>query len=125
MKSKKKRSVALIISAVLGVLYSIYLVSYFGGVVFSGSSGSEAVGGAIATALVTPHMVCVVVATIFNVIAAINNKRGFALVGAILYSVGALLFLMYAFFVVPSIILSFIGYAKLGKNAQNSPEQGQ
>ena len=64
-------------------------------------------------------MVCVVVAAIFNVIAALANKRGFALVAAILYCVGAVLFLMYALFVVPSIILSFVGYAKLGKIAKS------
>lgn len=80
MKSKKKRSVALIISG-----------------------------------LVTPHMACVTLAAIFNVIAAATNKRGFALTGAVLYCVGAVLFLMYALFVVPSIVLSFVGYARLGK----------
>lgn len=119
MKAKKKKSVALIISAVLGVLYSIYIISYFSGAISGTGSGAETIGGAIATALVTPHMVCVVVATIFNVIAALANKRGFALAGAILYCVGAVLFLMYAPFVVPSIILSFVGYAKLGKIAKS------
>lgn len=115
MKSKKKRSWALLISALLGVAYSIYIVSYFSGAVTGTQTGSEAVGGAIATALVTPHMICVVIAAIFNSIAALANKRGFALVGAILYCVAAVMFLMYAPFVLPSIILSFIGYARLGK----------
>lgn len=119
MKTKKKKSVALIISAVLGVLYSIYIVSYFSGAVSGTSSGVESIGGAIATALVMPHMLCVVLAAIFNVIAALANKRGFALTGAILYCVGAVLFLMYAPFVIPSIILSFIGYSKLGKIAKS------
>ncbi len=123
MKSKKKKSVALIISAALGVLYSIYIISYFSGAVGGASSGSEALGGAIATALATPHMICVVIAAIFNVIAALTNKRGFALTGAILYCVGAVLFLMYGMFVVPSIILSFIGYAKLRKMAKRELEE--
>lgn len=123
MKSKKKRSVALIISGVLGVLYSIFVISYFSGVSGGTASEAETIGGAIATALVTPHMVCVVVATIFNVIAALANKRGFALTGAILYCVSAVLFLMYTPFVVPSIILSFVGYARLGKIKKNNSEQ--
>lgn len=113
MISKKKRSLPLIISAVLGLAYSIYIISYFS--VNMSGSGAEALGGALATALVTPHMVCVAVAVIFNIIAVFTNKRGFALAGAILYCVGAVLFLIYAFFVVPSIVLSFVGYAKLGK----------
>lgn len=122
IKSKKQKSIALIISAILGILYSIYLVSHFGGAIFGANSDAEAIGGAIASALVAPHMACVAVATIFNGIAALTNKRGFALVGAILYVVGAALFLMYAFFVLPSIILSFIGYAKLGKLAKAEPK---
>ena len=115
MKSKRKRSVSLIIAAVLGVIYSIYILTYFSGVITGTQSAAEAVGGVIATAFVTPHMVCVVVAAIFNSVACFTNKRGFALAGAILYCVGAVVFLMYAPFVVPSIILSFVGYAKLGK----------
>lgn len=122
MKIKKKRSVALIIAAVLGVLYSIYIITYFSGAIAGTQSGAEAIGGAIATALVTPHMICVVIAAIFNSVACLTNKRGFALTGAILYSVGAVLFLMYALFVVPSIILSFIGYAKLGKINKKAAE---
>ena len=125
MKSKKKRSITLIISAILGVAYSIYIISYFSNAMFGSDSTSEAIGGAIATALVTPHMVCVVIAAIFNVIACIGNKRAFALVGAILYCVGAVMFLLYAMFLIPSIILSFVGYAQLGKINKMAIEQAE
>lgn len=124
MNTKKKRSIPLIISAVLGVWYSIYITVHFGGAMFGSSSMAELAGGAIATALVTPHMVCVVVAAIFNTVACFTNKPAFALVGGILYSVGAVVFLLYALFVVPSIILSFAGYAQLKKaKAQQQPPQ--
>lgn len=111
-----KKSKALVISAVLGIIYSIYLVSYFGGTIFGAGSGAEAVGGAIATALVTPHMICIVLATIFNTLGAFLNKSGFALTGAILYCVGGVVFIMYIFFVIPMIVLSFVGYGKVKKN---------
>lgn len=111
-----KKSKALIISSILGIIYSIYLISYFGGALTGSSGGTEALGGAIATALVTPHMICVVLATIFNTLGAFLNKSGFALVGGILYSVGGVVFVMYILFVVPMIILSFVGYAKVKKN---------
>ena len=124
--SKKKRSVALTISAILGVIYSIYIISYFSKAMLGSGSTAEAVGGALATALVTPHMVCAVIGAIFNVIAAIGNKRAFALVGAILYCVGAVIFLLYAAFLIPSIILSFVGYARLKKiNKENSLQSTQ
>ncbi|GAA0731988.1 hypothetical protein [Clostridium oceanicum] len=109
-----KKSKALIISAVLGIAYSIYLITYFAGL--GGGSTAEAVGSSIATALVTPHMICVVIATIFNTVGAFFNKAGFALTGGILYCVGGVLFLMYIPFVIPMIILSFIGYVSVKKN---------
>lgn len=117
---KNKRSKALLISAILGTLYSIYLICYFSGAI-GGSEGSEQLGAAMATALVTPHMILVVLATIFNWVGYFANKRGFALTGGILYSVGGVMFLIYILFVVPSLVLSFVGYANLKKiNEQNS-----
>lgn len=53
----RKRSIMLSVSTVLSTLYAVYLFCYFiGGTL--GASGAEAVGGAIATALVTPHALC-------------------------------------------------------------------
>ena len=111
---KSKHSKALLISAILGALYSIYLICYFTGAL-GGSEGAEQVGAAMATALVTPHMVLVVLATIFNWVGYFTNKRGFALTGGILYSVSGVMFLIYIMFVIPSIVLSFVGYANLKK----------
>ena len=119
MKYKKKRSITLIISAGLAIAYSIYLMVYFGSS-FSADSGVEAAGGVIASIFVTPHMLCVVIGAIFNSVACINNKRSFALVGLILYAAAAVIFLMYALFLVPSIILSIIGYVRLKKINQEN-----
>lgn len=109
-----KKSKCLIISAILGIIYSIYLLSYFGSVLTNGQ-GAEAVGGAIATAMVTPHMICVVLAAIFNLVGALMNKAGFALTAGILYSVAGVLFLPYIFFVIPMIVLSFVGFSSVKK----------
>lgn len=111
---KQKRSKALLISAILGALYSIYLISYFGSGI-ANTTGAEQVGASIATAIVTPHMILVVLATIFNWVSYFTNKRGFALTAGILYSVAGVIFLIYIFFVIPSIVLSFVGYANLKK----------
>lgn len=107
-----KKNLLLLISAVLGIAYSIYLISYFSGAM-SGSTGAEAAGAVIATALVTPHMILVLLAAIFNWVAWFTNRAGFALVTGILYAVGGVLFLGYIWFVLPSMILSFIGYAQV------------
>jgi len=117
---KKKHSKALLVGAILGAAYSIYLILYFSGAI-GGSEGSEQVGAVIAAALVTPHMILVVLAAIFNWVAYFTNIRGLALTAGILYSVGGVLFLIYIFFVVPSLVLSFVGYANLKKiNATNA-----
>lgn len=110
MKSK-----ALLISLILGGLYGIYIISYFFNGLSSASSGAEAAGAVVATALVAPHMILVVLAVIFNALAYFKNAKGFALTGGILYSVAGGIFILYLPFVIVSIITSFIGYSKLKK----------
>ena len=79
------------------------------------SDSTEAIGGAIATALVTPHMVLVGLGAIFSWLGFFLKKPWGALVGAILYCVGALVFIVYAMFCIPLIILGFVGYSKQKK----------
>ncbi len=110
----EKRSKVLFICALLATFYVIYLICYFGGSMTS-SDSTEAIGGAIATALVTPHMVLVGLGAIFSWLGFFLKKPWGALVGAILYCVGALVFIVYAMFCIPLIILGFVGYSKQKK----------
>lgn len=114
-----KKNKLLLVSFILGLLYSIYIFTYFTGAL-GGSSGAEQVGAGIATALVMPHMVVTVLATIFNGLGYFMGKSAFALTGAILYAVAMVLFPMYFFFVIIQMILSFIGFAKMRKVAHSS-----
>ena len=75
-----KKSKLLLVAAILGTAYLIYLISYF-----TGAIGEEAVSGTIATALVTPHMVCVGIAAIFNWIGWAMSVRWGALVADLFY----------------------------------------
>lgn len=110
-----KRSKLLLVSWILGAVYSIYIIVYFFGNAASQADAAAAIGAGIATALVMPHMVCTVLATIFNVLGWAMHKRGFALTGAILYAVAMVLFPLYALFVIVQMILSFVGFAKMKK----------
>ncbi len=113
------RSKILFVANVLATLYVVYLMVYFGGSMAE-AEGAEAIGGAIATAMVTPHMIMFLIGAIFGWLGFFLKKSWGALVGAILYSVGTLLFLMYIMFGAPILILGFIGYAKQKKlNSQN------
>jgi hypothetical protein len=123
---KKKRSLALLFAGLVGLAYGIYIISYFAGTVAKSSSTAEAIGGGIATALVLPHMLFVLLAVLFNILAWALNSRPFALTAGILYSVSAIMFILYALFVVPSIVLSFVGFARLKKiKAYNLSNAGE
>lgn len=112
--TKVKKSKLLLVAAILGVVYTVYIISYFASAGDSQDS-VEALGAAIATALVAPHMVATLVAAVFNVLAWAMNKSAFALVAGILYAVAAVLFFTYAMFVVIEMILCFVAYAKMKK----------
>lgn len=116
MNRKKKINKCLLISFLLGVLYCIYIVSYMGTSMSEQTSMAGQVGIGLAATVIMPHLVCTVLATIFNGLGVFMRESGFALVGAILYSVALVLFIPYFMFVIIELILSFIGYGQLKKN---------
>lgn len=111
---KKRLNVLLIISFVLGVAYLAYSLVYWSGAAADGS-GSEQLGAAIASALVMPHLVCALVAVVFNGLALFMSKAAFALVAGILYAVAMVLFPMYFMFVLVQTVLCFVAYARMKK----------
>lgn len=112
---KKKINKLLLISFVIGVAYLIYSASYWSGAVGSGATDAEKIGSGIAGVLVMPHLVFTALAVIFNALGLFMRKRGFALAGAILYTVALVLFPMYFMFVIVEMILSYVGYVKMRK----------
>ncbi len=114
------RSKFLFVANTIATLYAIYLITYFVGGTL-GSSGAEAIGGTIATAIVMPHMIMFTIGAIFGWVGFCIKKGWAALVAAILYSAGTLFFLAYAMFGVPILIFGFIGYWRQKKlSAQNA-----
>lgn len=109
-----KRSKVLIVATVLATLYAVYLICYFMDA-STAADTSEAVGGMIATALVTPHMAVMLIGAIFGWLGVFLKKTWAALVAAILYAVAAVLFFMYIMFSAPILILGFVGYANQKK----------
>ncbi len=116
-----KRSKLLLIAGIIGTLYVIYLISYFGGASTSGDS-AEAAGAAIASLLVAPHMVLTGIGVIFNWIGFGLKARWAALVAGILYAVAMVLFPMYFMFVLIEMILCFVAFAKM-KKAKVQPQE--
>lgn len=111
---KRKLSKLLLIAFIIGVLYLIYSIWYWSGAV-SGGSSSEQIGSGIALAIVMPHLLITALAVLFNALGLFLRKRAFALTGAILYSVAAILFPVYFMFVIVEAILSYVGFALMKK----------
>lgn len=111
----KNRSKAAFVGAVIGVAYAVYSVVYWAGATSDLGNDAEAFGAAIAAALVLPHMLITVLGAIFAVIGFFTRKAGLTLTAAILFAVAAVLFLLYAAFLIPSIVLGFVGYANQKK----------
>ena len=116
----EKRSKALFTANVLGALYAIYLMSHFFGSVAS-TEGAEQVGAGIATALVMPHLVLVLLSVLFGVLGFFLRSNGFNLTSGILYCVATIAFLLYFMFTIPMIVLAFVGYSNQRKMNANVP----
>lgn len=65
-KKSGKLNIPLLISFILGTLYMLYSLVYWAGAMSSMSNEWEQLGAGIATALVMPHLVCTLIAVIFN-----------------------------------------------------------
>jgi hypothetical protein len=58
----KNRSVVAFLAAVIGLAYSIFILSYFSSINSEVVDDSEAIGAALATVLVLPHMLLAMLA---------------------------------------------------------------
>lgn len=107
---RRRGRVTGLIGSALTVAYAIYIVSYFSGVFL------ENLGGFIASALVMPHMLCVVLAAVFSSVGFFARKRWAMLTAAILMTVSTVLFMTYAPLVIVQAVLLFISYARMCDN---------
>ena len=122
--TKKKKSLPLLISWILArELAALAPMQQLMRRMRQSADAAQALGAGIATAMVTPHMIFVFLAVIFNILGWAGNIRWSALCGAILYAVALALFLPYFMFVVVEMILSFVGFAKMKKSPAPVPEQ--
>lgn len=109
-----KKNVCLLISWILSALYVFLLFAFYTGR-FSGTTGNLAFTVGLARLLMIPHVIFIFLGFIFNILGWATNSRGFALAGAILYSVGIVFFLPFFFFVIIQMILSYVGFAMMKK----------
>lgn len=104
---KTKGRISGFIAALLTILYAAFIISYFGDI------GMDSLSGFIANSIVTPHIVCVVIAAVFSLVGFFVKKRWAMLTAGILMAASAALFPTYAMFVIVQSILFFISYARM------------
>lgn len=107
-----KRSKLLLVSWILSVLYCVMLIASLGGMYGSSDSYNQA-ASVFLTILLYPHMIVVFLGLLFNILGWSLNKAGYALTGAILYTVGIVLMPVYIFFILIQTILSYVAYVMM------------
>jgi hypothetical protein len=119
--NRTRRDPFLLVSAILGLAYSIYLIVYFGGIQSASLSGAsetfedvgKQIAGVLAVRMVTPHIVAACVGAILNAAAWFMRNKWLALGAVLAYAVAAVLFFAYALIVLPMIVLALVGFVRL------------
>lgn len=111
----KNRSKLSFFAVVLAGAYAIYLITYMGQANAETTSDAEAVGAGLATLLVLPSLLVLLVGVLLGIIGFFNRSAGLHLTAAIIYAAAGLFFILYAAFLIPSIVLGFIGWSQQKK----------
>lgn len=120
MQFFKNHSKMVLVSTILISLYAIYLMVYFYGGVANSNSDSDAAVGVIATALVTPHMILIVLGAVFSIVALFANKNWAAITSCVLVFVSTLLMPIYFMFTIPLGIIGIMAIVCLNKLNQKA-----
>ena len=112
VETKKKRPTVLLVAAIIATAWIIFGFYSFYNAASGASEVAEQIGAAIAGAMIIPFLIIASLGVLFNWLGWALQKRGFAITAGILYCV-SLISITYTFGLIPSIVLSFIGVAKL------------
>lgn len=106
----------LIFSIILTILYFVYSFVYWSDPNILEETSQSAFD--LATFLVAPHFVFVLLAALFDVFALFTRKRPLALISGIFYILSIILLPFYVLFVIVQTVLSFVAFFQLKKTSQ-------
>ena len=104
----KHLSKALLISNILGIAYLIYLIISYNNLNLENETNAGFY--AILFVLVIPHLYLTALGVFLGSLSVILKNHQLALVASLIYLLASVAFLIYAIFLLPTIILGFIGY---------------
>lgn len=113
-RQKTRRCLLLLITAVLGLAYVVYLIVYFSGISTAipadDVAGFTQLAAAFALRLVLPHIIAAGLAALLLLAGWWVNNKWLALAGALAYLAAILLFSLYWIFALPLMILSLAAF---------------
>ena len=117
----KRRDVVVLISAIICTVWLLISYTIIGDMLNAAPTGDSAeelgaaLGTAIGAAMTIPFFILAFIGQVFNWVAWLTSRKGFALTAGILYCVSLLFGFSYALGMIPCIVLAFVGYARLKK----------
>lgn len=119
----EKRSKLIFISAIIATLYSIIVILYFIAMYNESATSSSSSGGGFVILLLSIPTIAMVIGTLLNWLGFWYKKPAIALISAIIYFqiAGIIAFTEFAVYLIPIIVLGFVGYINQKKinNADN------
>lgn len=112
-KTTVKKNLYLAVTWIFGLIYTLYLLVHFTGSYLFAKDSIAQIGSMLATLIVLPHILCVLVGTIFALIAWLQNKPAFALTSFILFSVAIICYLPRFYYPLIPVAASLLGYISL------------
>lgn len=124
---KRTYSICLGISAIYNIAYCI-LVFYANGqsyetTISATNNPFEQLGIGIGSTLVYIHLFMIVIATVFLIVAFFMRSFGFSITAGVIYSLSWIAMPFLVLFVIPSIVLTFVGAAFCKKYHNEQVEQ--
>lgn len=116
-----KKSKILLISAIIGTICLIIIITSLGDYL-NGMNNQDVgtqIGTMIGTAIVIPSTILSAVGLIFAWVGFGTNKKGFALTSGILYAVAIIMMLPWFMLNIVQMVLSFVSYGTMGKVKNN------
>lgn len=109
----RNRSIVLIISFTLSILFLFYFIANLGAIISNQTDSASTLAAGIMSFLLLPFLILMFVGIIMHLVGLITLKRGFVLTAGILYIISGVFNLI---FIIPISIISiftFVAYAKL------------
>lgn len=110
---KSNRSITLIISFVLSILFLFYFIINLGATIANQTDSTSALAAGIMSFLLLPFLILMFIGIVLHLVGLITLKKGFVLSAGILYIVSGVFNLL---FIIPIAIISiftFVAYSQI------------